>query len=288
MPTKFMKLLSLLSLFVVLCMGSSFVWSQTDEGIRDAFAVTHDGWSVDEVLIRDDLREQFLRECARSSQASRSSGWDKSTLVKLIQIRKAGKLDIASTKRQEGDLEGVLPAAEIASRQMVDQHQANIDQWLVDPKLLGEFDSMVQAIAPGTKAYDARKGALQLRKTRRLQPELISRVVDWKREILEMTVEEASRGLSSLPISAGIYIFRDATGYLYIGQSNHLRSRLTKHLQDSDRKSLSAYLKEHGAKEMVLELHVFGDDSPATRKVVREAYESDLIRTRKPRLNIAP
>jgi predicted GIY-YIG superfamily endonuclease len=280
--------LQILLCFAMICFRPMDLWAQTDESLREAFEKTHGGWSVDELLIRDDRRKQFLDAVAKDNARERNHDFEKSMLLRLIQIRKAGKLEIATTKRDETDLEGILPISEIASRKMMDQYQANIDQWLVDPRLLQEFDALVESIAPGTNPYEARKGALQLRKTRKLQPELISRVVDWKREIVEMTVDKAIETMTQLPMNAGVYIFRDTTGYLYIGQSKELRTRLTKHLQDSDRKSLSAYLKEHGERDMVLELHIFAPDSPAANKVVREAYESDLIRTRKPRLNVAP
>jgi predicted GIY-YIG superfamily endonuclease len=284
----FSTCLSRVLVIVCFCLLIGQAWSQNDETIRNVFAKVHDGWSVDELLIRDELRAAFLSAGAEASQKDRNADWDKSMLERLIQIRKAGKLSVVSTKRNVTDLESVLPVAEIASRQMMDSHQANIDQWLVDEKLLDEFDMLVQSIVPGCKPYEARKGALQLRKTRKLQPELLSRVMDWKREIRELTVEEAAKNATDLPTNPGVYIFRDATGYLYIGQSNNLRTRLTKHLQDSDRKSLGAYLKERGAKDMTLELHIFASDSPASSTKVREAYESDLIRTRKPRLNVAP
>ena len=91
--------------------------------------------------------------------------------------------------------------------------------------------------------------------------------------------------LHALP---GVYIFRDSTGYLYIGQSNNLRTRLTKHLSGSDRKALAKYLGEQDLDRITLEMHVFGPGSPALSTTAREAYESELIRSRKPRLNLAP
>ena len=171
---------------------------------------------------------------------------------------------------------------------MMDRFQANVDQWLVDPNLRAEFDAAANAIDADSEVEEVRRAALRLRKARRLQPELISRVVDWKREFLTMTVEHAAANLDQIPKSAGIYIFHDKTGFLYIGQSNNLRSRLTKHLDRSDRKSLLEYLRANSQEEIKLELHVFAKDSPANNTAAREAYESDLIRTRQPRFNVAP
>ncbi len=86
----------------------------------------------------------------------------------------------------------------------------------------------------------------------------------------------------------GIYIFRDETGFLYIGQSQNLQQRLAKHFEDSDRKNLTKYLSENSNGAIVVELHIFEEGSPAEKLSIREAYESELIRSRKPRLNIAP
>jgi predicted GIY-YIG superfamily endonuclease len=85
-----------------------------------------------------------------------------------------------------------------------------------------------------------------------------------------------------------IYIFRDASGYLYIGESENLRARVTKHLDHSDRKSLARYLWQEGVGGVTVELHAFDPDSNARNKEMRRAYESELIHSRQPRLNIAP
>jgi predicted GIY-YIG superfamily endonuclease len=269
-------------------MAQSPSQNTVDQAIREAFLASHEGWSVDEVLLQDALRTNFLRSCG-NQEALKECGYSESRLLsRLVQIRKAGKLDISARKRANTDLEAWYPVAEIASRQMVDKHGKNIDQWLVDTTALARFDAMALDIIPEADLYCVRKAAMQLRKSRKLQPELLSRVVDWKRSIVTMTVQEAEAELGGLPAQPGIYIFRDPTGYLYIGQSNNLRTRLSKHLDRSDRKSLNAYLQSKGGSEITLELHVFADDSPAKATVIREAYESELIRTRKPRFNVAP
>ncbi len=39
----------------------------TADHIRRAFQATHDGWSVDEVLLRDEQRQKFLNEVRRNT-----------------------------------------------------------------------------------------------------------------------------------------------------------------------------------------------------------------------------
>ena len=263
-----------------------------DAAVKTAFQQSHDGWSVDEVLLDDERRQLFLEACRTQPPLQTQDIADGKLFERLVQIRKSGKLDVKATKRaspgDKVDVDDWLPVAEIASRRMQDQFNANIDQWLINPNLLNEFDTLVSEIVPDADRYATRKAALTLRKSRRLQPELLTRVTDWKREIRTYTAAEAVARLHDIPVNAGVYIFRDKTGFLYIGQSNNLRTRLTKHLDKSDRKSLAKYLEAGNSDEITIELHVFSADSPAIRTAVREAYESDLIRTRKPRLNVAP
>ncbi len=259
-----------------------------DEDIASAFLESCNGWSVDEVLLDDGRRKAFVDACRAQSHLQSDAILEKDLFERLIQIRKAGRLNVKATQRANSDVDDWLSVAEIASRWMQDRFQANIDQWLVSPELLAEFDAAVEKIVPDADRYASRKAAMKLRKSRQLQPELLMRVTDWKREIQTFTVEHAATHLASLPTNTGIYIFRDKTGFLYIGQSNNLRVRLTKHLDKSDRKSLGKYLESASKDEITIELHVFAPDSPAAKTLVREAYESELIRTRKPRLNIAP
>lgn len=256
----------------------------SQEAIREAFARSSDGWSVDEVLIHDERRQKFL---AIAFERTRCQD-ERTILEALIKLRKAGKLQIKSSQQNREDVSDAMPAAEIAARIMQDQQQVLIDQILVDPAHRLEFDRIAISILPEESTYRLRKAALRLRKSRQLTPELTLRVVDWKRSVIELSVTEAMADFQQIPKQAGIYIFRDRTGYLYVGQSNNLRERLSKHLVHSDRASLGDYLQEHATSEIQLELHVFEKGSPAQETWIREAYESELIRSRRPRLNLSP
>jgi len=134
------------------------------------------GWSVDELLIQDSLRADFLEEFRSESNAplapgqeKLAPGQEKALFERLIQIRKSGKLRVKSTKRNKSDSTKWTPVAEIASRQMMDRFQANVDQWLIDPELLAQFDASAQAIDSDSKPEDVRRAALRLRKSRRSQ-----------------------------------------------------------------------------------------------------------------------
>jgi hypothetical protein len=59
-------------------------------------------------------------------------------------------------------------------------------------------------------------------------------------------------------------------------------------LDHSDSRSLAHYLWKNGVDNVTVELHAFDPDSNARLKEMRRAYESEMIRSRKPRFNIAP
>ena len=62
----------------------------------------------------------------------------------------------------------------------------------------------------------------------------------------------------------------------------------SQHLQSSDRLSLRKYLDTVADGSVTIELHTFGPKSPANELAIRRAYESEMIRSREPRLNVRP
>lgn len=261
--------------------------------VTAAFGETHDGWSVDEMLLQDSLRGEFLKACAEKFRGevprTEAEPTEDDFCAALLHLRKAGSRLPKSTRRGERQAaESVLTAAEIAARQLQDELDCHTDMILVDAAARAKFDEFAKSIAPESDAYALRKAAIQLRKTRRLEPELLSRVTDWERTIREAPLADVRATLSTVSEGPGVYIFRDATGYLYIGQAANLRERMTQHLAESDRAALAKYIAASDPKSIQIELHEFAASSPASNTRTRRAYESELIRTRKPRLNLAP
>ena len=279
--------------------------SKTAEAIvTAAFADSHQGWSVDEVLLDDLRRAEFLASCAIQVERlpdglKRTEGQKKLSdddfCETLLHLRKAGS-KLPATVRRDERVKQQSPeaaartqtAAEIAARQLQDALDGHTDMILVNAAARAKFDGFARAIAPDEESYLLRKAAIQLRKSRRLEPELLNRVTDWKRTIREATLEAIRAELDSISNRPGVYLFRDATGYLYIGQAARLRERLRQHLLESDRVALAGYIAVSEPKSIQIELHEFQAGSPGNDTRTRRAYESELIRTRKPRLNLAP
>ena len=254
------------------------------EVVNKAFRETHDGWSSDEVVLNDELNQKFIAACREQLPEVEETDFNWT----LLNLRKAGKLDAKTTRRHNENHDEYLHASEVAARHMHDKFRVTTDRVFCDPKLRAEFDKVAQTVAPDVSAYRLRKATLRLRKNRQLKPELIVRIADWGREIHTLPAEMIVKKPEIVPTHPGIYIFRDETGYLYIGESYNLRLRVEKHLDHSDRKSLAHYLWENGNEKITVELHAFDPESKAKDKTVRRAYESELIRSREPRFNIAP
>jgi predicted GIY-YIG superfamily endonuclease len=255
-----------------------------DAVVAAAFQEAADGYSVDEVLIHDQRRRSFLADVFQRLPDTE----EKEANLTLLRLRKTGKLQPTTFRRGTAADDDVRPAAEIAARMVSDQHGVTTDDMIADPLLREQLLLEAQNVFPDSESYDVLKHILGLRKARMLQPELVLRVADWKREIDVWSAEWLATNLESVPSLPGVYLFRNADGYLYIGEAVDLRRRLSQHLSTSDPGALASYLRQHGSGGMTIEVHSFSKESPAARLRMRRAYESELIRSRKPKLNVRP
>jgi hypothetical protein len=258
--------------------------------IARAFASSCDGYSSDELLIRDDLREKFLLALSDGDLATMDAHTERSALLQLLRLRKAGKLTVGATRRGTAVDESIMPIAEIAARVVTDRHRITSDTMLADPNYRRELQSEAELIRNGIDSYAVRKAVLSLRKKRALRPELVLRVALWQRELRTLSLSDLKQRLDAgaIPKRPGVYLFRSQNGYLYIGEALDLAARLSEHTRGSDRQSLAKYLAGEQADDVTVELHIFPADSPAAKVSVRRAYESELIRSREPIFNVRP
>jgi predicted GIY-YIG superfamily endonuclease len=272
--------------------SSRRVQQQINKIVIDSFTSVHDGWSSDEVILQAELNESFITKCneliAKIDFGEQPLPSTKDLNWTLMNLRKAGKLKTKTTKRKRVDLAAVRHIAEITTRSLVDKHQCSIDRIMCDANLRKAFDESAQTIDDSVDGYAVRKAAFQLRKARRLRPELISRIADWGRTIKSFSIDQILKDPKVLNEHPGVYIFSDSSGYLYIGQTENLRDRLQKHLDESHNLSLAKYLKTESRDSISIEVHDFDPESQAAKTMVRRAYESELIASRKPRFNVQP
>ena len=263
-------------------------FDDVDKAVLEAFPETHQGWSSDELIIRESLNREFIKRVRERlpKRGGQSHYTDYQINWRLVSLRKAGKLKTRSTRRSKVDVEGFRLVAEMAMRTMLDKHKVSTDRILCDPKLRSEFDQLAKDINSDAKPYEVRKAVLQIRKTRKLKPELIGRIADWGRKVDIVSISKMRESPEEIPAKPGVYIFRDRDGYVYIGQAANLRERLQQHLSESHNQSLATYLQANN--QPIVEVHSFDPESRAKEVRVRRAYESALIASRKPRFNIQP
>jgi hypothetical protein len=246
--------------------------------VRKAYLAIRGNASTDVVIADADMNKNFIAEC-------RSRGLSDSAVVLnlcLYNLRKSGGLQgIRSKRTAVEDQEDYRFGSEIAIRFLERRDQVNLDQILCDPARAREFDGVAATIAPGFSSFHYRWAALNLRKQRKLRPELLGKVVAAERVV---TSSVGDLDIALLPPSQGLYLFIEPTRVLYVGECQSLRHRIAKHLDHSDNKGLAHWLWQHGATDLHIEYHVL---PAATLTRVRKALEAELIRSRNPIFNKA-
>lgn len=246
--------------------------------IASAFRDSSRGYSADRVVADPELNRCFIDACR---QAGLSESIRDLNLA-LLNLRKSGGLgpqpDVQRT--QFPDMEEYRHASEIAARHMDVKYGLGWDEILATPELIAEFDAEAAAIAPGFEPLKYRWAVFNLRKQRRLRPELLTRVMP---PTAVMLGPLESVDVAKIPAEQGLYLFYSATGALYVGEATNLRKRIAKHLDHSDNKGLARWLWEHGVVGAHLEVRTL---PKATVTRVRRALEVELIQSRHPLFNI--
>lgn len=287
-PTLSLRTCTLAAMAVIgMAIHPTHAWSSPpdDISLANAYAIAHDGYSSDELMIRDDLREHFFSALS-AGKPKLDDMARRDLMLRLLRLRKTGKLKIKSTRRGRPVDESWRPIAEITARAVMDRHEVTTDQMLADPALLRELHDEASRLTDVVDDYAIRKSILALRKVRRLRPELVLRVADWDRQI--KTIPLADLADAVIPVNPGVYLFGSEEGYLYIGEASNLAKRLSDHLAGSHNAALAKRIASDDTQNVVVELHVFGKTSPAKKASVRQAYESELIRSRHPKYNLRP
>ena len=250
-----------------------------NDRVLQSFLRTRNGYSPDAVIANPALNAQFLSACRESGATETDCALNHC----LYNLRKGRRLvGHPTTKRvhlrhqDEYDF-----AAEIAARFLERRENTTLDRIICDPVLARDFDKFAQELAPGYTSFEYRFTALNLRKARRLRPEIGPRLLP-PTHVESFPV--AGIDINRIPGEQGIYLFSyKDEGLLYLGEASNLRDRIRKHLDHSDRKELARWLWGHGTENLYLEIHVLPS---GTANGARKAVELELIRSRKPRFNI--
>jgi predicted GIY-YIG superfamily endonuclease len=247
--------------------------------IREAFLAARDDCSPDMVIADPQRNQRFIQECRARGLAAQALELN----LLLLNARKAGDLqDVPKSKRVViRDQEEYRFASEIAARFLERRDQISLDQILCSPDRATEFDEVCRKLAPGFSSLQYRWAAFNLRKRKRLKPELLSKVVVAETVI---TCKVKALQLDQVPGRQGLYLFLHPEGVLYVGECKNLRKRLGKHLEHSDNKGFARWLWARGVSDLHVEYHVLPLET-TTR--IRKALEAELILSRRPIFNVA-
>ena len=246
--------------------------------IAEAFDAASDGYSTDRVVADPELNRRFIAECRQRDLKDSVADLNRA----LLNFRKKGGLAgrPRSKRTHFHDEDDYRFAAEIAVRFMERRDGISLDTIICDPEKVTEFDEVSARIAPGYSPLKYRWAALNLRKARRLEPELAARIAP-PTDVINVSVSEIVS--DELPPSQGLYLFIAADQLLYVGETENLRKRLKKHLEHSDNKGLARWMWEFGTESLHLEMHLLEDNTEAR---IRKALELELIRSRQPVFNV--
>jgi hypothetical protein len=254
----------------------------SDERVKAAFKNVRDGRSPEFVVCDTTLNARFL-DAARQLGVRRS---DAQINTELINLRKQSKLkDCPTTRRKQPDpargryLNAVLNAARLVERQF----GKNVDDVICDPHTRAQFDAMIQFLSPGTSAFESQYAALSLRKSNQLKPEPVGQVIRAVGSHALSLVDLEDR-LSELPTSPGVYIFFDEDVTMYAGKADSLRSRVGNHISTWTFRELIRQMREGQRPSAFVVFHEL-PVSISPRELA--AYETELIRSRKPEHNRA-
>lgn len=254
----------------------------SDERVKEAFREVREGRSPEFVICDATLGERFLAAARRLGV----QGSDVQINSELLNLRKQNKLnDCPTTRRKKSDpnrrcyLNAVLNAARLVERQF----GKNVDDVICDPEPRAQFDAMIQFLSPGTWAFEAQYAALSLRKSSRLRPEPVGQVIRAVGSNIMGLLDLEAR-LTELPPKPGVYIFFDEDATFYAGKADSLRARIADHISTWTFREMTREIREKRRPQAFVVYH----ELPVTISA-RElaAYETELIRSRKPEHNRA-
>lgn len=214
----------------------------TMAGVREAFRLSHEGFSADRIVVDPELNSRFVEQCRRMGLVGDARTWN----VLLFRARKSGGLmEVPTTRGTEitwRDCDNFLFASEISLQILLDEERASsLDDVLCDPVLAQEFDRVAARFAPGFSPLQYRWAALKLRKQAKTARSRGAVLVPPTRLGKKTQVEQ--QDWSATSEGPGVYVVSDERSRnLYVGEALNLRSRLSAQFGDPQvRDSWSRY-----------------------------------------------
>ncbi len=246
------------------------------DALVEAFYASHDGYSIDSLLVQPHLQSAFHDECLEMGLIGGPADWNR----ELLRLRKTGGFpkrgEIKKIHVSDGELEAHGFAAEIAWRITSDKFaHSSLDEIFCDPEKATFFDRTAKRFAPGFEPSQYRWAALRLRKASRDLADEAKRYhfLFSKRDFARFQVWSHFNP-SRYAGQSGVYLLRGAAKEpLFIGRAFDLGQRLETH---ADCRPI-ADVVEHIAL-------IAGDELPGEE--YQDAFKEDLVRRYAPKWNV--
>jgi hypothetical protein len=187
--------------------------------LRRAFDAASDGYSPDRVVADPELDARFLALCRQHGLLQPDAVLNRA----LLNLRKGGALrGLRSRRSSFPDEDQYRFASEMAVRFMERRDGVSLDDIIADPELAREFDALAARIVPGHTPLEYRWAALNLRKARRLKPDIVGRLLQPE---AVLTFRVADLDVGSIPPRSGLYVLFTKEGVLYVGEAANLNIR---------------------------------------------------------------
>jgi hypothetical protein len=257
--------------------GRRDVRSVIRDALVESFYASHDGYSIDGLLVQPHLQTAFHEACRESGLIGGPAEWNR----ELMRLRKTGGFpkrgDVKKLQVTDAELETCGFAAEIAWRLTSDKFgYPSLDEILCDPEKATYFDRIAKRFAPGFQAAQYRWAALRLRKASR---ELVDEAKRYhfmftKRDFTRFQIWRRFKQ-SRYAAQPGIYLMREADKQpLFIGRALDLGQRLETH---AECRAIS---------DSVEHICVLaGDELPGSEYL--DAFKEDLVRRHSPLWNVS-
>jgi hypothetical protein len=255
-----------------------------DSIIDKTFAQIHDGYSVDRTLADPQLAARFVKRCQQLGIDAPHAA----ICRRLLCLRKAGGFPVKTTREDKRNLHPFLIPAEIAFAKLRYRFDASYDDLLADPDVGNAFDENVAKVGGSADAVAYRLAALYIRKN------VWSRRNSDVKQLAHLDISKVShwhtRGhlsdvrLDAVPDSEGVFSLREPGRYLFLSQSENLRSDVGI-FQDAD---VFASVGNHFWSPSPDKITVDFVRPEDVRGVSLRRFESKAIETYQPIFNMLP
>jgi site-specific DNA-methyltransferase (adenine-specific) len=196
-----------------------------DSIIVNAFAEIHNGYSVDRTLADPQLAARYVKRCQKLGVGAQHAA----ICRRLLRLRKAGGFPVKTTREDKRNLHPFLIPAELAFVKLTYRYDASYDDLLADPEVGKAFDENVVKVGGSGDVVDYRLAALHLRKNvrsrRKADADQLAHLDISKVKPRWHTPGHLSDfRLDAVPDSEGVFALREPDRYLFLSQSENLRS----------------------------------------------------------------